>query len=102
MARRILHIVRHGQYAHTTTLPDEPDGQLTEVGKQQAMLTAGRLSAASVSVIHHSTLQRATETAQIIAAQVPGAQLRPAAVLRECIPSVPAGFETRFVSVSAD
>lgn len=102
MAKRILHLVRHGQYTPTTTLPDEPDGPLTNVGKEQAALIARRLAGLPASVIHHSTLQRATETARAIGALLPGVELRPAAVLCECIPTVPPGFEAHFTDVDAD
>jgi probable phosphoglycerate mutase len=102
MAKKVLYLIRHGQYDSTTTPPQEPDGGLTEIGKQQAALTAERLRALPVSVIHHSTTQRATETAAIIAARFPQAGLRPSPLLRECIPSVPGAYKAQFAHIPAD
>ncbi len=42
-----------------------------------------------ISVIHCSTLQRALDTAGIIAQRFPGVAVRPSPLLRECVPSVP-------------
>lgn len=99
MPNRILLIVRHGQYRSITTPPNEPDGPLTARGQEQAVLTAKRLREYPVRVIHHSTLQRAIETAEIIAQEFPGVILRPSSLLRECIPCVPPGFERYFTHI---
>lgn len=96
MAKRTLFLVRHGQYTPTVTPPDEPDGGLTAAGTEQAILTAERLQSYPIRVIHHSTLQRAQETAVIIAQSLPEAVLKPSSLLRECIPNVPQGFESYF------
>lgn len=67
---------------------EEPgDGPLTALGREQADYTGRRLSGFTVAVIHHSTLLRATETAQIIAAHFPGVELRATPLLKECAPS---------------
>ncbi len=87
---RILYLVRHGKYEATLAAPDPGDGPLTELGREQAHLVGQRLSGLAVSVIHHSTLMRATETAQIIASYFPDVELRPSPLLKECLPSVPA------------
>lgn len=86
---RILYLVRHGQYEAMLAAPDPGDGPLTEAGREQAHLVGRRLSGYAVSVIHHSTLIRATETAQIIAGYFPDVELRPSSLLKECLPSVP-------------
>ncbi|MBA3530965.1 MAG: histidine phosphatase family protein [Ardenticatenales bacterium] len=99
MSQRRLHIVRHGQYISTVEPLTEPDGPLTPLGRQQAAATGQRLAQLPIGVIHHSTLQRATEMAQIIAAHFAGVELRPSALLRECIPCVPAGFEPHFAHI---
>ena len=79
---RVIILVRHGA-------ADE-DGQLTEVGAEQATLTANRLAALPrrPDRLVHSPLPRAAQTAAIIAATM----ALPAGaddVLAECIPSVP-------------
>lgn len=99
MANRIIYIVRHGQYLVTTPEGEEPDGRLTNLGQEQANLTGQRLKNFAISTIHHSTLQRATETAEIIATHLPDARLKPTPILRECIPCVPQGFESYFEQV---
>ena len=99
MPNRILFFVRHGQYRSTTLPEDEPDGPLTETGQEQARLTAQRLREYPVAVIHHSNMQRAEETANIIGASLPTVPLRPSSLLRECIPCVPPGFESHFAHI---
>jgi broad specificity phosphatase PhoE len=84
---RHLYIVRHGQYTHGG--PPDYDGPLTELGQRQATFTAARLAGLPVSVIHCSTLQRARESAAIIAERFPGVELRYSSLLCECIASVP-------------
>jgi len=102
MAHRILYLVRHGQYTPTTAPPDEPDGTLTELGRQQAELVGKRLSQFPIQYIHYSTLQRARETAEIISAQIPGVPSHPSDLLRESIPSVPSEFKEHFTGIPAD
>jgi probable phosphoglycerate mutase len=102
MARRILYLVRHGQYTSTTPHPEEPDGALTDIGRQQAELVGRRLSQIPINKIHYSTLQRTRETAEIIAGQIPGVPVQPSDLLRECIPSVPEEFKEHFTGIPAD
>lgn len=89
MAKRTLYLVRHGQYVRRARRSAEPDGELTGTGRQQAALVGLRLRDVPVDVIHHSTLIRARQTAEIIAAEFPDVPLRPSPLLRECIPSLP-------------
>lgn len=105
MARPVeqtLLLVRHGQYRSTAVPGSEPDGPLTDVGREQARLTAERLQGYPVQTIYHSTLQRATETAHLLAAALPNAVLNPSPLLRECIPCVPPGGEKFFAHIPAD
>lgn len=88
MAKRSLYLVRHGQYATTSEALAEPDGSLTPVGQEQAALTAQRLRDLPIRAIHYGTLRRTIETAEIIAAHLPGTTLRPSPLLRECIPFI--------------
>lgn len=84
---RHLYIVRHGQYTHGG--PPDYDGPLTELGQRQASFIAARLAGLPIRVIHCSTLQRARETAAIIAERFPGVETRYSPLLCECIASVP-------------
>jgi serine/threonine-protein phosphatase PGAM5 len=89
---RVLYLVRHAQYQRTFMPPETPDGPLTELGAAQAELTGRRLSRLPINVIHHSTLIRARQTAEIIAHYLPGVELRPSPLLRECLPTVPSAY----------
>jgi probable phosphoglycerate mutase len=102
MAQRFLYIVRHGQYAKDDTIRVVTDGSLTALGREQAALAAARLAGLPVATIHHSDLRRATETAAIIATRLPGAALQSSRLLRECIPSIPSGFEPLFTRISPE
>jgi broad specificity phosphatase PhoE len=68
MARdNLVHFVRHGQF-----VPDAEsgDGPLTPVGRRQAQRIAARLREYAVTKLVSSDLQRAQETASIIATVV--------------------------------
>jgi len=99
---RILHLIRHGQQDSQNSSGDKLGGRLTALGRKQAELTARRLSQLPISVIHHSDLRRAVETAEIIARKLPGVPLRQSRQLRECIPNVPAAFGGHFANVSKE
>lgn len=102
MANRFIYLIRHGQYESITNPPDEPDGNLTNVGREQSEMVAKRLSAFPVSIIHHSTLKRAQETASIIGSQFPNAHLSPSDLIRECIPCVPEEFKQHFAHIPSN
>jgi broad specificity phosphatase PhoE len=90
--RRTLYIVRHGKYEQVPfdeDDPDDPEGPLDAIGREQATRLAERLRGLPVSLIHCSTLQRALDTAGVIAQCFPGVEVRPSPLLRECVPSVP-------------
>jgi probable phosphoglycerate mutase len=65
------------------------DGVLTDIGRQQSTLTGQRLQHVPFSAIHHSTWQRAAQTAEIIADFLPDVPVYPSELLTECIPAVP-------------
>jgi serine/threonine-protein phosphatase PGAM5 len=92
MGNRILYLVRHGQTNRTNRTFDSLGNGLTDLGREQAELTAQRLSTLPIDIIHHSPLRRAAETASFIAATCPEAPVRPARLLQECIPYLPAAF----------
>lgn len=101
MAGRVLYLVRHGQYQMSSRGRAEPDGPLTATGRQQAALVALRLRGLPVDAIHHSTLIRAVQTAQIIAEDFPDVPLRPSALLRECVPCRPEVVPDEFAAFFA-
>ncbi len=101
MPNHTLYIVRHGQYSNHAAPGAPPDGPLTALGVTQARRTAERLRELPISLIHHSTLQRAIETAHIIAEQHPNAKLSAAPLLCECIPSVPSAHTALFATIPA-
>lgn len=96
MGKRVLYLVRHGQYINQSAPPDEPDGSLTALGQDQARLLAERIKDLPICIIHSSTLKRARETAEILAGALPAAAVRPTDLLRECVPSIPEGLEAYF------
>ncbi len=89
MAIRTICLIRHGHYelkkGHLV------DG-LTPTGVEQAQLAARRCSLLPITAIHCSTLQRAIETAEIIAREFSDVPLYRSRLLRECIPCVPRNF----------
>lgn len=97
---RTVWMLRHGQES-----PDRPPplgGRLTELGRRQAELAAVRLSAVPFDRIVASTLHRAAETAQIVAARHPDAPIEYTEDLWECSPSVPAGQEIFFPNLTPE
>ena len=83
-----LYLVRHGEQLDAEH--GMPDGPLSPRGRRQAELLAERLGGVPFDNAWHSPLQRATETAAIIAAKMPALKPEPSALLFDCIPSGPA------------
>ncbi len=84
---RTVWLLRHGQES-----PDRPrplGGHLTELGRQQAVLAAQRIADLPVQRIVASTLHRAAETAQIVAARFPAVEIEYTEDLWECTPAIP-------------
>jgi serine/threonine-protein phosphatase PGAM5 len=85
MARRLIILVRHGDYE------PEPEEELTDIGREQARLTAGRLAAGpAIDRIVHSPMPRAVQTAALLAADLGIDDLRGDEDLAECVVGVPA------------
>jgi serine/threonine-protein phosphatase PGAM5 len=84
---RTVWLIRHGEYEHGVESPDE--GGLVALGRQQARILATRLDGCPVAFtsLQFSTMTRARETAEILAAQFP--DLAPQAFddIRECAPT---------------
>ena len=76
MARRIT-LVRHGQTERSkkSVYSGRLDVSLTDVGREQAVQTAQQLVGAGVDAVISSPLERARDTAQVIA-DATGAELR--------------------------
>jgi serine/threonine-protein phosphatase PGAM5 len=83
-----LYLVRHGEQLDAEH--GMPDGPLSPRGRRQAELLAERLGGIPFDSALHSPLQRAAETAAIIAAKMPSLNPEPSALLFDCIPSGPA------------
>jgi len=79
---RILHLIRHGQYAKTEQFPH---GVLTPLGVAQARATAEHLERNGIepSVVWCSTMSRAEQTARLIRQTYPDAPIKRTPLLRE-------------------
>jgi serine/threonine-protein phosphatase PGAM5 len=77
-----LYLVRHGQ-------ADPHDGPLNEAGEQQARLTGKRLKDVPFSGIYHGPLPRAAQTADLIAASLPGIPVYACELAGDYVPSAP-------------
>ena len=89
MVTRHLIFVRHGQYVLPTAATAGQDPVLTELGHAQAKLTGERLKSLGydVKVIHVSSMARARQTAEDIAASFPGVPVRVSPLIAEGVPS---------------
>ncbi|XP_008295818.1 serine/threonine-protein phosphatase PGAM5, mitochondrial isoform X5 [Stegastes partitus] len=88
-ATRNILLIRHSQY----NLSGNSDKEriLTPLGREQAELTGQRLAALGLKydVLIHSSMARATETANIISKHLPGVELVSCDLLREGAPIEP-------------
>lgn len=100
-----LYLVRHGEQQDAEH--GMPDGPLSARGREQANAIAGRLANVPFTGAWHSPLQRAAETASVIAKSVSALEPEPTALLMDCVPSgpqsdMPAAFEPFFGGVTAE
>ncbi|WP_329002780.1 histidine phosphatase family protein [Kribbella sp. NBC_00709] len=80
---RYLYLARHGE-----ALPDESG--LTDDGRRQAVLLGRRLQDVPVSVVHHSPLLRAAQTARLVGEQLKNkAPLEVSGEAGDYVPHVP-------------
>jgi probable phosphoglycerate mutase len=98
-----LYLVRHGEQQDAEH--GMPDGPLSARGIRQAQLLAERLGGVPFTGAWHSPLQRAVETARIIAEWMPALTPEPSPLLFDCIPSgkspeTPAAYDPFFGSVT--
>lgn len=100
-----IYLVRHGE--HQDAEHGLIDGPLSARGQRQASLIADRLSGVPLDAVWHSPLERAAETARIVAERLPAITAQPSALLFDCVPTgmteeTPAAFEPFFGSVTDD
>ncbi|XP_026880975.2 serine/threonine-protein phosphatase PGAM5, mitochondrial isoform X2 [Electrophorus electricus] len=88
-ATRHIFLIRHSQYNLNGNRDREKT--LTPLGREQAELTGQRLAALGLQydVLIHSSMARATETANIISRYLPGVELVSCDLLREGAPIEP-------------
>lgn len=100
-----LYLVRHGEQQDAEH--GLPDGPLSAKGRKQARAVGARLAKVPFDTVLHSPLQRATETASVIARSVKDLEPKPSALLMDCVPSgpspdMPAAFEPFFGGVTPE
>lgn len=88
MGTRIIYLVRHGQEDRERRL-NELGGVLSETGLAQARATAEYLQDVKLHAAYASTLHRASETLDLIAACHPDLPVEKTDALWECVPTVP-------------
>ncbi|WP_206785421.1 histidine phosphatase family protein [Amycolatopsis sp. MtRt-6] len=81
LTTRYLFLTRHAEAG--------PGGRLTEAGQRQAVLLGRRLRDVPVTAIHHGPLRRTTETAHLIAAQLPEVPLYVEKAAGDFVPYTP-------------
>ncbi|KAK3514912.1 hypothetical protein QTP70_035078, partial [Hemibagrus guttatus] len=88
-ATRHIFLIRHSQY-NLSGVSDK-ERMLTALGREQAELTGQRLASLGLKyqIMIHSSMARATETAQIISTHLPGVELVSCDLLREGAPIEP-------------
>lgn len=88
-ATRNILLIRHSQYNLSGT--GDKERILTPLGREQAELTGQRLASLGLKydILIHSTMARATETANIISKYIPGVELVSCDLLREGAPIEP-------------
>jgi serine/threonine-protein phosphatase PGAM5 len=100
-----LYLVRHGEQQDAEYGMD--DGPLSPRGQRQATLVAERLGGVPFDNVWHSPLQRAQDTATIMASRLPALKPEPTALLFDCVPTgyspqMPHAFQPFFNSVTIE
>lgn len=87
-AAHVIVLVRHGQYVDDRSIPDNPGPPLSPLGVAQAHLAGARLASLGMHFdgFYASPLQRARNTAAIIAQDFPGRRFQVLDGLEECTP----------------
>lgn len=77
-----LYLVRHGE-------AEPHDGPLSQAGERQARLTGQRLKDVPLRGIYHGRLPRAAQTAELIAASLPGVPVSACDLVGDYVPFAP-------------
>ena len=80
-----LYLVRHGEQQDAQH--GMGDGPLSARGRRQAQLLAERLGGLPLTAAYHSPLQRAAETASIVAERLPSVSPQQSSLLFDCVPT---------------
>ncbi|WP_326552608.1 histidine phosphatase family protein [Micromonospora sp. NBC_01813] len=87
-ARTLVYLVRHGEQSSDET---GPDPGLSELGRRQAHRLGQRLRAVPFDAVHHGPAARAAQTAQEIAAHLPGVAVHECRLAADVTPVPAAG-----------
>ncbi|MGQ5259321.1 histidine phosphatase family protein [Micromonospora sp. ZYX-F-536] len=92
MITRLLYLARHGEQEDAAT--ESPEAGLSERGRRQARLLGERLRGRPFTAVHHGPLRRAAETAELVAASLPGVPVYATALAGDHLPhdTEPAGL----------
>ena len=107
MRTRLLYLARHGEQDLTghadEDLAEEPDSGLSERGRRQATLLGERLRGRSFAAVHHGPLRRAAETAELVAASLPGVPVYATELAGDHLPhdTEPAGLPSAYADFLA-
>ncbi len=101
MPVRILYLIRHALHDVENPSGSELGGGLIPKGVKQAELTAKALSRKPIHAIHSSSLNRAEQTAQIIAREFSGIPVQTTDLLWECIPTMTPKLQLEMPSYSS-
>lgn len=98
-----IYLVRHGE--HLDAEHGLVDGPLSPRGRRQAALLSDRLSGIRFDAVWHSPLDRAAETARVLADRMPALTPTPSALLFDCVPTgmsedTPAVYEPFFGAIT--
>ncbi|MFF5178756.1 histidine phosphatase family protein [Micromonospora sp. NPDC000316] len=96
MRTRLLYLARHAE--QDLTGPGEPDTGLSERGRRQATLLGERLRGRSFAAVHHGPLRRAAQTAELVAASLPGVPVYASKLAGDHLPhdTDPAGLPSAY------
>ncbi|MGR6322474.1 histidine phosphatase family protein [Micromonospora soli] len=100
MATRLLYLVRHGEQDRAE---DGGDTGLSARGRRQAELLAERLRGTPFAAVHHGPARRAVETAELVAAALPGVPVHRSESVGDHLPhdTDPAGLPERYAAFLA-
>lgn len=101
MASRLLYLVRHGEQDRAE---EGGDTGLSARGRRQAELLAHRLRGTPFTAVHHGPARRAVETAELVAAALPGVPVQCSDSVGDHLPhdTDPAGLPERYAAFLAD